>query len=431
MCPLHRSLHVGMLIDALRVTFTPRYSPGVPETQGVVRTVYVTYIFVRFSELRRMAGRITPRRNPYAVLHESDDGQSVSSQGGARLRGDSSRVGGPSQYPGGTPVAKSNLEPVVISPRTRHNLQRQLAQDRVLAPLALKGGPFGAPISRGGESPSASASQLHPGSESGRSTPVAAAAQPRLSAPSTAPLPGAALPRATASAGPGSNELPEVPHAELASPSALTVPPEDIGAIAVPIVRRNSTTDIGGQGKRSRNPGTYVTPYCRDDFRYWKGANKWHQGPCDAALSSPLYFCGACAVPCFYAYKQRVTLLEGQMERYECCAGICGRAHTDTCTRLTRGNEEICLGVETVLCIGCAIRGNRWMATQHYHTQYDCIDTSILRCAKLCCCMSYLAQDEAIEHACVVLYLPCCGFALGQVNQQMRVFGYPVGRTMQ
>lgn len=109
---------------------------------------------------------------------------------------------------------------------------------------------------------------------------------------------------------------------------------------------------------------------------------------------------------------------------YECCAGTCGRYHTDSCNKFTRGNEECCLGVEVGMCLGCAIHGNRWMIMQYYNLENDPSDSCVVCLSYLLMPCSYVMQDDAIEGLASALYMPCAACTITQVSHHVKRFGF-------
>jgi hypothetical protein len=169
---------------------------------------------------------------------------------------------------------------------------------------------------------------------------------------------------------------------------------------------------------------SYAPPYSRDDFKIWRGVNHWTTSTGCALCEMPVFCLSACMLPCVCVFKQRKALLNHRMIDYECCAGTCGRYHTDSCNKWTRGNEEFCLGAEVIFCLGCAIHGNRWMLMQYYNLENDFVDSLVLVLSYLCLPLSFFMQDDALENLADVAYMPCAGCAVTQLNHHVKVFGF-------
>ena len=188
--------------------------------------------------------------------------------------------------------------------------------------------------------------------------------------------------------------------------------------------------NFGNFGMQSENrvalppSTTYAPPYSRDDLKMWEGTNNWTALCVCAPCEMPVFCMSACCLPWLCVYKQRKVLLNHRMIDYECCAGVCGRYHTEGCNKYTRGNEEFCLALEVALCLGCAIHGNRWMVQQYYNLQNDIADSCVMLLSYLLLPLSFLMQDDALENIADVAYLPCASCLITQVHHHVKVFGF-------
>lgn len=126
-------------------------------------------------------------------------------------------------------------------------------------------------------------------------------------------------------------------------------------------------------------------------------------------------------------YAQRKRLLMDRLENYECCAGLWGAALTAKCNSCTKGNEQCCLILESLFCLGCAVHGNRFMVMQHYSLRNDCCDVFIMHLACLCSILACLLQDDSIENLADIIYYIVVGCMIAQHDHQLNQCGYPLG----
>lgn len=174
----------------------------------------------------------------------------------------------------------------------------------------------------------------------------------------------------------------------------------------------------------------YSGPICRRDIQRWKGANPWSVSCCLAPWYHPLYCITAQICLPLRIFQQRKALLLHRDEEYQCCAGICGKQNTDPCRSFLRGNENVCLAGEAILCPCWAMYGNRWMVMQHYNLENDMVDSAANAMTCPISILSYFWQDDAIEN---VVYVPCplCGgCVMAQHQHHMDMYGYPVGQNV-
>ena len=166
-------------------------------------------------------------------------------------------------------------------------------------------------------------------------------------------------------------------------------------------------------------------------MKAYQGSNEWETSMLQACCNEPIMCLAGYFLPWCCVCAQRKKLLFGEMENYECCAGMWGASCTKRCNSCTKGNEELCLCLESFLCLGCAIHGNRWMVMQHYGLQNDYCDVFIMWLSCICSIIACLLQDENLEHLADIIYYMTIGCMLAQHEFQMKQQGYPRGQIMQ
>eukprot|EP00760_Papus_ankaliazontas_P012084 PhM_4_TR15183/c7_g2_i1/m.41431 len=174
----------------------------------------------------------------------------------------------------------------------------------------------------------------------------------------------------------------------------------------------------------------YRAPSARREVSSWVAQGEWASPLCCSFLHDPIFFLAACLCPWCTAYAQRQKLLLGQMQYYECCAGINGRMCTERLNGCTQGNESCCLALEVVCCLGCAVHGNRWMVQQHYGLENTCFDVFIMYLACVCSCLASITGEESLENISDLIYHLMIGCMLTQHEVQMQSVGYPVNSSM-
>eukprot|EP00760_Papus_ankaliazontas_P012083 PhM_4_TR15183/c7_g1_i1/m.41425 len=189
-----------------------------------------------------------------------------------------------------------------------------------------------------------------------------------------------------------------------------------------------------GQHVHALRPGvqagafTYRPPESKSDMKDWNAQGKWVvEHLCCAGFKDPLFCCTACFCPWCMAYSQRKKLLMGNMQYYECCAGINGRMCTSRMNKCTKGNEECCLCIEVCCCLGCSVHGNRWMVQQHYGLENTCCDVFIMYLACFCSILACLTGEESLETISDIIYYSMISCMLTQHEIQMKQCGYPNG----
>eukprot|EP00741_Cyanophora_paradoxa_P002767 tig00000630_g2687.t1 len=129
--------------------------------------------------------------------------------------------------------------------------------------------------------------------------------------------------------------------------------------------------------------------------------NEWQVDMCDTCTTvpgewcrrsgasgpSPLHAlsyeaCFACFCPCCAAYDHRVRALDGNMNNYRCCAGLC--ACCGDCHSCTKSCPECCLACEVACCFSCAVSGNRLLIQGKYMLQNTPCDNCILWTSCIC-----------------------------------------------
>jgi hypothetical protein len=182
-----------------------------------------------------------------------------------------------------------------------------------------------------------------------------------------------------------------------------------------------------GQRPRQPQPFNYRGPGSKSDMKT-VGANEWKTDLCKACCNEPFMCVAGYLLPWCCVCMQRKKLLMDDMSNYECCAGIWGRSCTDNCNKCTKGNETMCLCLESVCCLGCAIHGNRWIVMQQYGLKNDCCDVVIMWASCICSVLACLMQDENLENIADMIYYIVIGCMLAQHEHQMKSFGYPLGQ---
>ena len=142
--------------------------------------------------------------------------------------------------------------------------------------------------------------------------------------------------------------------------------------------------------------------------------------------TEPMTCLSAYCLPWCCVRQQRIELLENDMTRYICCAGIMGHTCTNWCTEnCTHGREDVCLCVESFICLGCAIHGNRYMVMSHYGLTTDCCDIFILYLSCICSILACLCQNDLFETLADIIYYMTVGCMVAQHQHEMKTFGYP------
>ena len=184
----------------------------------------------------------------------------------------------------------------------------------------------------------------------------------------------------------------------------------------------------GGNGSTAGQPFHYRPPNGRDDVKaLGQAGEKWQTDLCKSCCAEPVTCLVGYVVPWCCVCSQRKTLLMEDLNNYECCAGMWGRSCTEKCNKCTKGKEPLCLCLESVCCLGCAIHANRFIVMQHYGLQNDCCDVFIMHLACICSIIACLLQDENLENLADLIYYIVIGCMLAQHQHQMSQIGYPIG----
>ena len=171
----------------------------------------------------------------------------------------------------------------------------------------------------------------------------------------------------------------------------------------------------------------YQPPFGRHQVKQFEGSNKWAASLNCSFCSEPIVCVGATLCPCVCVFMQRKQLLLNDLTHYQCCAGLWGIGYTGFFDGWTQGNETLCLSLESTLCLGCALRGNRFMVQQHYNLTPDVWDSFCYFTSCPCILLAWALQDENLENIGDVLLCLCAGCIVAQQFHQIDVFGYPQG----
>jgi hypothetical protein len=143
-----------------------------------------------------------------------------------------------------------------------------------------------------------------------------------------------------------------------------------------------------------KKPGNFVISNGAEDFK-----NKWAIGMCDAPCENTGFCLMSCFCPWCCAYRQRKRLLLNNLNNYVCCAGMFGSC-SERCTNCCGGQLGLCL--ESWLCVGCAVHGNRWMIQSTYGLENTTCDVFIMYVACICswlACLAAIFCDSSLADA--------------------------------
>jgi len=157
------------------------------------------------------------------------------------------------------------------------------------------------------------------------------------------------------------------------------------------------------------------------------GRNEWSTSMLASPCTNPATWCLSCLFPYCCVYKQREQLLLNDLQNYMCCAGMWGPSWTDCMDGCTRGNEPLCLCLESFFCLGCAVSANRWMVMSHYNLQNDYCDTFIMSLACFCAIAACLTGIQELENASELVFFAAVACMIAQQEHEMNVKGYPMG----
>jgi hypothetical protein len=153
--------------------------------------------------------------------------------------------------------------------------------------------------------------------------------------------------------------------------------------------------------------------------------NQWKTTMCKSLCNEPfMCLAGYLFGPCCVCY-QRKKLLEDDLTRYHCCAGIWGEECTAKCDSCTDGHGECCLCLESVICTGCAIHGNRHLVRAEFGLEEECCDRFLQHAACLCYGLACLTGNDMYRKAGDLVWLITIGCMLAQHELQMKTHGYP------
>lgn len=172
------------------------------------------------------------------------------------------------------------------------------------------------------------------------------------------------------------------------------------------------------------DPGWYAPPTEAAEVLVFDGAEPWQTDLCCAWTQSPLSVLFGWLFPCVVVNLQRRDLMDNEVRRYICCAGIFGE-HFTTHFCPTRRCEGICLFLESVYCLPCAVFANRWMVRQYYNLQRTCFDSSVQGVTCCCAVVGAATGFSVISLAFSGLYCLAVGCVLGQNAAELAVRNYP------
>lgn len=114
--------------------------------------------------------------------------------------------------------------------------------------------------------------------------------------------------------------------------------------------------------------------------------------PCHA---QPYCFLGYLC-PCCMAYWARYKTLNGDLSRYTCCQGYldCGCFRAGNCNE--QACPELCLAIESCLCLGPAVSSTRLFLMDMYDLKPDQCDNRLVRFTNCLMCLSCVCDIAAI-----------------------------------
>jgi len=152
--------------------------------------------------------------------------------------------------------------------------------------------------------------------------------------------------------------------------------------------------------------------------------HKWATGMCLAPCANPTMCLMGCFCPWCCAFKQRKKLLQGRMDQYTCCAGIWGPC-TDKTESCTKPCPSVCLCLEVLLCLGCAVHGNRYMVQQRYQLENECMDVALMYLSCICSCLACITGEDSLELLADCIYYATVGCMIAQNDYEMSEHNFP------
>jgi len=142
--------------------------------------------------------------------------------------------------------------------------------------------------------------------------------------------------------------------------------------------------------------------------------NHWDVHLCGTCFEVPDKWCLAFFCPPCVAFKQRIEVLDNNMDSYVCCGGMYG----DCCKFVSDPCPTCCLGIESCICFWCAISANRFLIQNKYDVRNTCCEECLIWTACIfsfvwCIVSMFLpanAPDEAADLLvdCGYLALSAC-----------------------
>jgi hypothetical protein len=153
--------------------------------------------------------------------------------------------------------------------------------------------------------------------------------------------------------------------------------------------------------------------------------NEWKTDMCTSCCSEPMTCLVGYIFPWCCVCMQRKKLLEDDMTRYHCCAGMCGESHTEKCDKCTDGKGSCCLCLESIFCLGCAIQGNRHLIRSEYSLDEEYCDRFLQWLPCLCYIAYCITGNQLYKQIGNIVYYIVVGCMLAQHEHQMVTFGFP------
>ncbi|KAK7196302.1 hypothetical protein NESM_000566300 [Novymonas esmeraldas] len=151
----------------------------------------------------------------------------------------------------------------------------------------------------------------------------------------------------------------------------------------------------------------YTPPESFAEMRKWEGSVSWAASVSRACVREPCFCLASCVAPWCVAAAHRRRLLRRDYTQYRCCAGVCGNVDSCECCSECPHCSLFC---EMLLCLPCAVHGNRYMLMKRYGLKPACWDSTVSGCGCFCaplrCCWhSSCCFPEAVcDWLYVVLY---------------------------